>query len=93
MPRDENEKARLRQIKLMQRKERNKAAARKSNLNKKLMRDSLEQKSVELREENLQLQQDIRELHSRLRHFRKLYTGMHHVCQLSAQCTLAAAFS
>ncbi|XP_076460469.1 uncharacterized protein LOC143293464 [Babylonia areolata] len=77
---DELDKARRRQIKAQLRKERNKEAARRSNYNKKLIRDQLEKKSVELWEENLQLHQDIRDLTDKLRHFRQVHSSMHHVC-------------
>ncbi|KAK7112220.1 uncharacterized protein [Littorina saxatilis] len=81
--RDELEKARHRQLKAALRKERNKEAARRSNLNKKLERDRLEKKSLELWEENLQLNQDIQDLKQKLHHFRHMRSVMQHVCHPS----------
>ncbi|KAL8588534.1 hypothetical protein ACOMHN_058433 [Nucella lapillus] len=83
-PRQEDtEKARMRQYKAALRRERNKAAARKSNLNRKLFRDQLEKKSLELWEENLQLQQDIRQLNNQLRHYGHVRRAIRHVCHSS----------
>ncbi|KAL8591369.1 hypothetical protein ACOMHN_052633 [Nucella lapillus] len=78
---DDMDRARRRQIKVEQRKQRNKEAARRSNENKKLLRESLQKKSVELCEENLQLRQDIQDLTDQLHHFRHLRNSIKHVCQ------------
>lgn len=78
------DKERSRQVKAALRKERNKEAARRSNLNKKIIRYQLEQRSTELWEENIQLQQDIRDLSSRLRQFRHVTQLMKHVCHPGA---------
>ncbi|PVD39282.1 hypothetical protein C0Q70_01910 [Pomacea canaliculata] len=75
-------KEKAKEMKVAIRKLHNKEAAKKSHLAKKKRKETLLKKSMELYEEKLQLEQDIRTLNNCLRLYHQMYSCMTHVCCL-----------